>query len=189
MQTFKKQHILIPIFLWLNLLSMTVLGQKTATTIISDVLNMKHGVGYVGFRLQIVSPRDVKYAEFIITNSDIKSKGMTNLPNSPQIKYFANKAAVAQTFTNNNNSLLSLSQPGLIVSGTSASLGTFVYYAGTSEIKFNIPSTLSVLFPDETNSFNTLFGKTSITTKTANGQVTTVEDVIYIKITGFNIPG
>lgn len=192
----KNSWFFASIFVFFNVLSFTVFAQKTATSVINDVLNMNYGAGHIGFRIQVVSPRDVKYADFIVSNSDIKSKGMNNLPNPPQIKYFSNEASTGQSFITsaggNNSVLLNLAQPGLVLAGTIASLGSFVYYPSTpagAEIKFNIPSNLSVLDPNATNSFNTLFGKTTITTRIANGQTTTVEDVIYIKITAFTISG
>lgn len=192
----KKTLFFTSIFLFFSVLSLSVFAQKTATTVISDVLNMNLAAGQIGFSIQVVSPKDVKYAEFFVASSDVKIKNATNLPNSPTVKFFTNKVATGQTFVTgsgaNSSVLLSLSQPGLLLASTVASLGSFVHYPSNpagAEIKFNIPSNLSVLNPNATTSANTLFGKTTITTKTSNGQTFSTEDVIYIKITPQNIGG
>lgn len=170
-------------------ISTGVFAQKTATSIITDVLRMRHSANAAGFEMRVVVPDLIQGADFIVLASDIREKNLNNL-STVKIKFFTNKPASSSNLASASSTFLSLSEPGLVVSGTVVSLGTlsFLMSNGT-EVRISLPSNLSVLSPSSTVPGGVLSGKATCTVRTSNGTTQTFDRVIFFSAKDWVLPG
>ncbi len=183
----KKYMTIIAMFSAAMVFSASVLAQKTATSIVKQVLRM-NGVGgqFLGYELLVVVPDLIQGGTLRVIPADIGEKNIGR-PLNVKVKYFNDIRIPSSTL---KDAKLSLSEPG--INGIAVSLGTLTFYPSNpagSEVKISLPSTLSVLQPSSTVPGGTIHGKASCTIRYSDGTTSTFDRVIYFRARLFEIDG